>query len=146
MDQVSKIFNEAKKSKFGYKKIADQIGMLFSDNKLILEELLNNLFYIAEADGNISINEIEVLKSISQSFHLSEKDFQRIFTFENYMRSKKLAINHHNDNGFAHKGMYIKCYIKNFPIDKLVNHGDKALIVSTLLNHERKMTLLHMRV
>ena len=79
MSQVSKIFDEAKKSKFGYEKIADQIGMLFSDNKLMLEELLNNLFFIAEADGNISVSEIEVLKSISHSFNLREKDFQRIF-------------------------------------------------------------------
>ena len=79
INQVSKIFNEAKKSKFGYEKIAEQVGMLFSDNKIILEELLNNLFYIAEADGNISVNEIEILKSISQYFHLKEQDFQRIF-------------------------------------------------------------------
>ena len=79
MNQVSKIFNEAKKSKFGYEKIADQIGMLFINNKLMLEELLNNLFFIAEADGNISLSEIEILKSISQSFNLKEQDFQRIF-------------------------------------------------------------------
>ena len=79
MNQVSKIFNEAKKSKFGYEKIAEQVGSLFSDNKLLLEELLNNLFYIAEADGNISLNEIEFLKSMAHSFHLKEEDFQRIF-------------------------------------------------------------------
>ena len=53
--------------------------MLFSDNKLMLEELLNNLFFIVEADGNISVSELEVLKSISHSFNLSENDFQRIF-------------------------------------------------------------------
>ena len=34
LSQVSKIFNEAKKSKFGYDKIADQVGSLFLDNKL----------------------------------------------------------------------------------------------------------------
>ena len=79
INQVSKIFNEAKKSKSGYKIIADQVGQLFYNNRLMLEELLNNLFFIAEADGNISINEIEILKSISQSFHLNEEDFQRIF-------------------------------------------------------------------
>ena len=79
INQVAKIFNEAKKNKFGYEKIADQIGFLFSNNKLILEELLNNLFFIAEADGNISVSEIEVLKSISHSFNLNENDFQRIF-------------------------------------------------------------------
>ena len=79
MSQVAKIFDEAKKSKFGYEKIANQVGMLFSGNQLMLEELLNNLFFIAEADGNISVSEIEVLKSISHSFNLSENDFQRIF-------------------------------------------------------------------
>jgi len=79
ISQVSKIINEAKKSKFGYEKIASQVGDLFKENKILLEELLNNLFYIAEADGNVSISEIEVLKSIANSFHLKEEDFQRIF-------------------------------------------------------------------
>ena len=79
MDNVSKIFNEAKKSKFGYEKIANQVGLLFNDNKILLEELLNNLFYIAEADGKVTINEVEVLKSIGKSFHLTDEEFQRIF-------------------------------------------------------------------
>tara|TARA_B100000029_G_scaffold498040_1_gene566347 strand:- start:3672 stop:4409 length:738 start_codon:yes stop_codon:yes gene_type:complete len=79
LEQVSRIFNEAKKSTYGYKKIADQVGILFADNKILLEELLNNLFYIAEADGNVSVNEIELLKSISHSFNLNDDDFQRIF-------------------------------------------------------------------
>ena len=79
MSEVSKIFNEAKKSSFGFKNIADQVGNLFSDNKVLLEQLLNNLFYIAEADGLTSSKEVEVLRSISQSFHFNETDFQRIF-------------------------------------------------------------------
>ena len=79
ISQVSKIFNEAKKSTYDFKNVADQVGQLFSDNKILLEELLNNLFYIAEADGNLSINEIEILKSIANSFNLTEKEFQRIF-------------------------------------------------------------------
>ena len=79
MSEVSKIFNEAKKRSFGFKNIADQVGNLFSDNKVLLEQLLNNLFYIAEADGLTSSNEVEVLRSISQSFHFNETDFQRIF-------------------------------------------------------------------
>jgi len=79
MPEVSKIFNEAKKSSFGFKNIADQVGNLFLDNKILLEQLLNNLFYIAEADGSTSVKEVEMLRSISQSFHFSEIDFQRIF-------------------------------------------------------------------
>ena len=78
ISEVRKIFNQAKKSKDGYEQVANQVGSLFSDNKILLEELLNNLFYIAESDGNTSEHEIDVLKSISTSFGLSDNDFQRI--------------------------------------------------------------------
>lgn len=79
LPKVAKIFNEAKKEVYGYKQIADQIGILFADNKVILEELLNNLFYIAASDGKVSLSEIEMLKSISNSFNFTENEYQRIF-------------------------------------------------------------------
>ncbi len=79
LNKVGKIFNEAKKDVYGYKKIADQVGLLFADNKILLEELLNNLFYIAASDGQISLKEIDLLRSISQSFSFDENTFQRIF-------------------------------------------------------------------
>jgi len=78
MDQVGKVFNEAKKTSYGYKKIAEQVGQLFSTNKIVLEELLNSLFYIAEADGKISKNELNFLKSVSYYFNIDEITFQRI--------------------------------------------------------------------
>ncbi len=126
MSKVAKIFNEAKKDSYGYKQIANQVGNLFSNNKLLLEELLNNLFYIAASDGNISISEVDLLKSISRSFKFSEKDFQRIFqanlnniesdpykvlgvnrsSTDNEIRKKWIKLNkeHHPDNLIA-KGM-----------------------------------------
>ena len=76
--KISKIFNEAKKNVYGYKQIADQVGIIFADNKILLEELLNNLFYIAASDGQVSLNEIEILKSISQSFKFSDKDLFKV--------------------------------------------------------------------
>ena len=79
MSKVARIFNEAKKDTYGYKQIANQVGNLFSNNKILLEELLNNLFYIAASDGNISISEVDLLRSVSKSFKFTEKDFQRIF-------------------------------------------------------------------
>ena len=79
LTKVGKIFNEAKNDVHGYKEIADQVGLLFSDNKILLEEMLNNLFFIAASDGQISTKEIELLKSISQSFSFNEETFQRIF-------------------------------------------------------------------
>ncbi len=79
LDKVGKIFNEAKKDVYGYKQIADQVGFVFSGNKILLEEMLNNLFFIAASDGQISLNEVDLLRSISQSFSFDEKTFQRIF-------------------------------------------------------------------
>ena len=107
MSQVGKIFDEAKKNSDGYEQIANQIGLLFADNKILLEELLNNLFYIAEADGNVSANEINILKSISTSFHLSENDFQRIFHSrlqnKNSDPFKVLGVNRNDENEIIRK-------------------------------------------
>tara|TARA_Y100001970_G_C14093763_1_gene781475 strand:- start:343 stop:1080 length:738 start_codon:yes stop_codon:yes gene_type:complete len=107
INKVGKIFNEAKKDVYGYKQIADQIGSLFSDNKVLLEELLNNLFYIAASDGQISINEIELLKSISKSFKFSEKDFQRIFQINLNNKDadpyKILGVNRNDDDKIIRK-------------------------------------------
>ena len=58
--KVAKIFNEAKKDTYGYKQIANQVGDLFSANKILLEELLNNLFYIAASDGTINKMPIKI--------------------------------------------------------------------------------------
>ena len=59
--------------------IRDRVGLVFSNNKILLEEMLNNLFFIAASDGQISLKEVELLRSISQSFSFDENTFQRIF-------------------------------------------------------------------
>ena len=122
---VGTIFNEAKKSKEGYKVIANQVGVLFSDNKLILEELLNNLFHIAESDGDTSDNEINMLKSISKSFDLSESDFQRIFHSrlgkKNSDPYKVLGIDR-KDSYITIRNKWIKLNKEHHP-DNLVSKG-----------------------
>jgi len=126
LSKVGKIFNEAKKDVYGYKQIAEQVGQLFADNKLLLEEMLNNLFFIAASDGKISVDEIDLLRSVSQSFSFDEKTFQRIFQMnlnssssdpykilgvnrdesDQEIRKKWIQLNkeHHPDNLIA-KGM-----------------------------------------
>ena len=126
LSKVGKIFNEAKKDVYGYKQIADQVGLVFANNKILLEEMLNNLFFIAASDGQISLKEVELLRSISQSFLIDENTFQRIFqmnlkgnTSDPYrildvkrensdqeIRKKWIELNkeHHPDNLIA-KGM-----------------------------------------
>ena len=107
ISKVGKIFNEAKKDVYGYKQIADQVGLLFSDNKVLLEELLNNLFYIAASDGQISLKEIDLLRSISLSFKFSEKDFQRIFQMNLNNKDadpyKLLGVNRSDDDKIIRK-------------------------------------------
>ena len=125
MPEVGKIFNEAKKSTEGYKEIANQVGLLFVDNKILLEELLNNLFYIAESDGDTSINEIKILKSISHSFGLSENNFQRIFhsrlNNKNSDPYKVLGVTRDDDNSLIRKKWIILC--KEHHPDNLVAKG-----------------------
>ena len=125
MNQVGKIFNEAKKSKDGYDQIAKQVGILFADNKLLLEELLNNLFYIAESDGNTSIQEIEILKNISTYFNLTDKDFQRIF--HSRLKNKEsdpykvLGVNRNDDEATIRK-KWILLNKEHHP-DNLISQG-----------------------
>ena len=54
IDQVGKIFNKAKEESAGYEPYAQQISQIYRGNINVLEEVINILFYIAEADGNIS--------------------------------------------------------------------------------------------
>lgn len=79
MEQVGKIFNEAQKTSYGFESIAQQVSELFKDNRIVLEELLNNLFYIAEADGKITDQELVFLKNVSSIFKFDEGVFQRIY-------------------------------------------------------------------
>ena len=125
MEQVGKIFNEAKKTPYGYEKIAQQVGQLFLDNKIVLEELLNNLFYIAEADGNISEDEFNFLKSVSSYFNIDEISFQRIYqTRLNNKESdpyKVLSANRNDSNEIIRK-KWIKLNKEHHP-DYLLSKG-----------------------
>jgi len=78
LDQVGKIFNKAKEESIGYEPYAKQIAQFYSGNLNVLEEVINTLFYIAEADGNISDEEFNMIKNISQIFGLSSTQFQSI--------------------------------------------------------------------
>ena len=57
IDKVAKIFNKAKDESTGYEPYAKQIAEIFRGNLNVLEEVINILFYIAEADGHVSSDE-----------------------------------------------------------------------------------------
>ncbi|KRO97755.1 MAG: hypothetical protein ABS14_06690, partial [SAR86 cluster bacterium BACL1 MAG-120813-bin36] len=85
MDQVGEIFNKAKEDSLGYEPYAEQIGQIYKNNPAVLVEVINTLFYIAEADfevgfsiSNVSDSEIAMIRDIAKIFGLSESQFEGI--------------------------------------------------------------------
>ena len=78
IDQVGKIFNKAKEERTGYEPYARQITQIYGNNPNVLEEVINILFYIAEADGNVSESELRMIEHISQIFGLNTSQFNSI--------------------------------------------------------------------
>ena len=78
IDQVAKIFNKAKDESTGYEPYAKQIAEIFRDNINVLEEVINILFYIAEADGHVSNDEETMIANIAYIFGLSQKQYKSI--------------------------------------------------------------------
>ena len=78
IDQVGKIFNKAKEESTGYEPYAQQIAQIYKGNINVLEEVINILFYIAEADGEVSISELKMIENIAKIFGLNETQFNAI--------------------------------------------------------------------
>ena len=78
IDQVGKIFNKAKEDSLGYEPYAQQIAQIYRNNPAVLDEVVNILFYIAEADGKVSNSEIMMISKIAKIFGLSENQFEGI--------------------------------------------------------------------
>jgi len=78
IDNVGKIFNKAKEESSGYEPYAQQIAQIYKNNLNVLEEVINILFYIAEADGNTSQTELNMIQHIAQIFGLNQSQFNSI--------------------------------------------------------------------
>ena len=78
IDNVSKVFNVAKKDSIGFEPYARQISEIYSTNKIALIEVINILLYIAEADGEISNPEIKMIREIGFIFKLSNEEIDSI--------------------------------------------------------------------
>ena len=78
IEHVGKIFNKAKEESTGYEPYAKQIAQIYQGNLNVLDEVINILFYIAEADGNVSQSELRMIEHIAQIFGLSQSQFNSI--------------------------------------------------------------------
>ena len=78
LKRVGQFWDLARQTPEGFQSYAKQSVDLFGGRAPILEQLLELLFYIAKADGEISIPEWEYLNSVSTIFGFDEHEFKRM--------------------------------------------------------------------
>ncbi len=78
LQNVSRLFDRAKREATGYEPYAEQLARLFRDDRNVLEELLDALFHIAKADGVIHPAEDEFLFQVAHIFGFDRGEFDRI--------------------------------------------------------------------
>jgi pre-rRNA-processing protein TSR1 len=75
------------------------------------------------------------------------KEYANIYSFENLRYLYKQAVRKAHDEGMKISGSYVKITIKGFNVDDLTFlRQDVPLILSTLLEHERKICVMHYRI
>lgn len=78
LKNVGRLFNQARRDARGFEPYARQIGRMFQDNPAVLEELLDGLFHIARADGQVTPRELDYLERVARIFGLDEARWARI--------------------------------------------------------------------
>ena len=91
---ISNIFNSAKENIDDYKDIAEQVYKVFKSDRGLLFELLNSLFSIAYADGELHPKEKDMLSEIAKVFQISGNEFESLNNiFEAKISKDNTSIN-----------------------------------------------------
>lgn len=56
-------------------------------------------------------------------------EYEKIFIFDDFNKSRKTAIEKAQREAVAYKGFYVKIYVAGFPIDSLATHNKEKPIV-----------------
>jgi DnaJ like chaperone protein len=75
---VARVFDLAKRDARGFEPYARQVARMFRKGHPVLEELLDGLFHIARADGQVHEKELAYLAEVARLFGFTEADFARI--------------------------------------------------------------------
>lgn len=78
MKNVGRIFDLARQSTAGFESYAKQIAGLLKNSPRVLEDLLEGLFFIAKADGEVHPNELEFLSVVAGIFGFSKLEFESL--------------------------------------------------------------------
>lgn len=76
--QVRRVFRIAQQTVRGYEAYARKIGKKYSARPCLLEGVLDGLFMIAGADGAVTSDEMEYLRTVAEAFGFDEATFRRI--------------------------------------------------------------------
>jgi DnaJ like chaperone protein len=77
VQEVGRLFDNARGNAEGFETYAVQLGQAFSDNRGILEQVLSGLYQIARADGPINSDEADFLERVARGFGLELDAAQR---------------------------------------------------------------------
>lgn len=75
---MRRVFDIARQTVLGYESYAKRIARRYADRPCLLEGVLDGLFQIAVADGAITGDELDYLRSVSDAFGFTPDDFRRI--------------------------------------------------------------------
>ena len=139
IDQVGKILNKDKEESTGYEPYAQQIAQIYKGNINVLEEVINILFYIAEADGDVSPSELAMIENISKIFGLTEVQFNSVR--ESRKVSDKLnpyivLESNPDDDLQSIRKKYLKLSKENHP-DLLISKGVPQEVIDESKNKMR---------
>ena len=77
--QVGKVFDLAKETVVGFEAYAAAVARLYKDDERVREDVMEGLFQIATADGDITPSEEAYLRRVNEIFNLRERSFQLRF-------------------------------------------------------------------
>jgi len=75
---VARVFDLAREQTAGFEAYAKQAAGLFRPGSVVLEELLDGLFFIAQADGAVTAEELDYLERVAAIFGFDAQAFGRI--------------------------------------------------------------------
>ena len=78
--QAARVFNLARQDVAGYEVYANTIGGMFKNDDVVLENLIEGLFYIAMADGHYHPSENDFVHTVAKLFGVSAKSFRGLRT------------------------------------------------------------------
>ncbi len=78
MANVGKVFDMARQHTAGFDAYAKQIADLMKDNRRVLGDILEALFFIAKADGHVHPNELNFIRAVAKIFGYAKAEIEEL--------------------------------------------------------------------